>query len=48
MTYLKRAEKDGYAYITGPESKQKITYVTSNNHSENYRISESEGERVVR
>ena len=36
MTYLKRAEKDGYAYITGPESKQKITYVTSDNHSENY------------
>ena len=36
MTYLKRAEKDGYAYITGPESKHKITYVTSDNHSENY------------
>ncbi len=36
MTYLERAIKDGYAYITGTEAKQKITYVTSENHSENY------------
>lgn len=36
MTYLERAEKDGYAYITGTEGKQKITYVTSENHVENY------------
>ncbi len=36
MTYLERAIKDGYAYITGAESKRKITYVTSENHSENY------------
>lgn len=36
MTYLDRAIKDGYAIITGPESKQKIFYVTSDNHTENY------------
>lgn len=36
MTYLERAIKDGYAYLSGPESKQKITYVTSDNHGENY------------
>lgn len=36
MTYLERAIKDGYANITGTEEKRKITYVTSNNHSENY------------
>ena len=36
MTHLEKAIKDGYVYITGPESKQKITYVTSDNHSENY------------
>lgn len=36
MTYLERAIKDGYAYITGTDAKQKITYVTSENHSENY------------
>ena len=36
MTYLERAIKDGYAYITGTDNKQKITYVTSDNHSENY------------
>lgn len=36
MSYLERAVKDGYANITGAEGKQKITYVTSDNHSENY------------
>ena len=36
MTFLERAIKDGYAYISGAENKQKITYVTSDNHSENY------------
>lgn len=36
MTFLDRAIKDGYAYISGSENKQKITYVTSDNHSENY------------
>lgn len=36
MNYLERAIKDGYANITGPEGKKKITYVTSDNHSENY------------
>ncbi len=36
MSYLERACKDGYAVITGPENRQKITYVTSDNHSENY------------
>ena len=36
MTYLDRAIKDGYAIITGPENKQKIIYVTSYNHTENY------------
>lgn len=36
MTFLDRAIKDGYAYISGAENKQKITYVTSDNHSENY------------
>lgn len=36
MTYLKRAIKDGYAIITGPENKQKIIYVTSDNHTENF------------
>lgn len=36
MTFLERAIKDGYAYLSGVENKQKITYVTSDNHSENY------------
>lgn len=36
MNYLERAIKDGYAYILGTGNKQKITYVTSDNHSENY------------
>ncbi len=34
--FLQKAIKDGYAYITGTEAKQKITYVSSENHSENY------------
>lgn len=37
MTNLERAIKDGYAHILGEESKQKITYVSSDNHVENYR-----------
>lgn len=36
MSYLDRAIKDGYAYITGEDNKAKITYVTSDNHIENY------------
>ena len=36
MTNLERAKKDGYIDITGPDTKQKITYITSDNHSENY------------
>ncbi len=36
MTYLERAQKDGFAYITGTDTKRKITYVTSDNHIENY------------
>lgn len=36
MTYLDRTDKDGYMFFSGPESKKKITYVTSDNHSENY------------
>ena len=36
MTNLERAIKDGYINITGPDTKQKITYITSDNHSENY------------
>lgn len=35
-TFLERAIKDGYAFISGPENKQKITYVTSDSHVENY------------
>lgn len=36
MTYLEKAIKDGYAYITETGNKQKITYIASENHSENY------------
>ena len=36
MSYLEKAIRDGYAFITGPENRQKITYVPSNNHTENY------------
>lgn len=36
MTNLEKAIKDGYAYITGVEGKEKIVYVSSDNHSENY------------
>lgn len=42
MSFLERAIKDGYAYISGGENKQKITYVTSDNHSENYSDPEEE------
>ena len=44
MTSLDKAIKDGYAIITGPENKQKITYVTSDNHIENY----NDPEEIVR
>ena len=33
MAYLKRAIKDGYAYVSGDEKASKITYVTSDNFS---------------
>lgn len=36
MSYLERAIKDGYAYLSGSNNKQRITYVTSDAHSENY------------
>ena len=36
MTNLERAIKDGYAHIIGEKGKQKITYVSSDNHVENY------------
>ncbi|MPM06969.1 hypothetical protein SDC9_53273 [bioreactor metagenome] len=36
MSYLERAIKNGYANITGPEGKKKITYVSSDNHNENF------------
>lgn len=36
MTSLERAIKDGYAHIIGEAGKQKITYVSSDNHVENY------------
>ena len=36
MTNLERAIKDGYAHIIGEKGKEKITYVSSNNHVENY------------
>lgn len=42
MTYLEKALKDGYANITGTEGKRKITYVTSDNHSENYNAPEEQ------
>lgn len=36
MSYLQRARNDGYAIIPNHGEKQKITYVTSDNHTENY------------
>lgn len=36
MSFLEKAIKDGYAHIIGEEGKRKITYVTSNNHTEKY------------
>ena len=36
MTYLDKAQKDGYINITGAEGKRKIEYVTSERHTENY------------
>ncbi len=36
MSFLERAIRDGYAYISGVENKQKITYITSDSHIENY------------
>ncbi len=38
MTYLERAIADGYAFVTGSEGKEWITYVTSDNHKENIAI----------
>ena len=36
MSYREKAIKDGYATITGTEAKQKIIYISSDSHSENY------------
>lgn len=36
MSYLDRAVKDGYAYISGRDNRKKITYITSDNHVENF------------
>lgn len=36
MTFLDKAIKDGFAYITGKDTKRKITYVISDNHTEYY------------
>lgn len=36
MTFLEKAIKDGLAYITGEDTKKKITYVSSDNRTENY------------
>lgn len=36
MTYLDKAQKDGYINITGAEGKRKIEYITSERHTENY------------
>lgn len=36
LVFLEKAIKDGYAYITGTESSQKITYVSSANHVEKF------------
>lgn len=36
MTYLDKAQKDGYINITGVEGKRKIEYITSERHTENY------------
>ncbi len=36
MSYLDRAIKDGYAFISGNEGNRKITYVSSENHVEKY------------
>lgn len=36
MAFLEKAIKDGYAYIVGEEGKRKITYVSSDNHTERY------------
>jgi len=36
MSYLEKAIKDGYANLSGTDDRQKITYITSDNHTENY------------
>lgn len=36
MSYLEKAIKDGYVYLSGTDNKQKITYVTCEGRSENY------------
>lgn len=39
-TLLQKAIKDGYVSITGAEGRRKITYIASDNHTENYEDSE--------
>lgn len=36
MTYLEQAIKASYAFTTGSDKREKITYVSSDNHSENF------------
>lgn len=36
MSYLEKAIKDGYAYITEGSNKKRITYLKSGSHTENY------------
>lgn len=36
MSFLERAVKDGYAYVSGNKGKQRITYIASDSHNENY------------
>ncbi len=43
MSYLEKAIKDGYADLSGSDNKQKITYITSDNHTENYNDPEEKG-----
>lgn len=40
MSYLDGAIKNEYTYLSGADNKQKITYVTSDNYTENYNESE--------
>lgn len=47
MTFLDKAIKDGFAYITGEDTKRKITYVISDNHTEYYNDPRRTGARRV-